>query len=82
VNEPTLNISRENLLIPSAPKSFVEAEQLLSAAMHCIQEGRSESPSSTGKVCVLILELLEGVRLPLRRLGRNYEPRQVAGGAS
>lgn len=48
---------------------FVEADEFLAAAIDRISEGRSNSSTGAVETCTLLLDLLEGARTPLRRLG-------------
>ncbi len=48
---------------------FVEAERHLGMAVGLIEKGRNESATGAMKTCELMLDLLAGVRTPLRRLG-------------
>jgi hypothetical protein len=48
---------------------FVEAERHIGMAVDVIEEGRSSSTTVPMKTCGLVLDLLAGIRLPLRRLG-------------
>jgi len=47
-----------------------EADRFLAAAIDRISAGRSDSSTGAVKTCTLLLDLLEGARLPLRRLSR------------
>jgi hypothetical protein len=49
---------------------FSQAEKHVVAAMVLIEEGRRGSASGAMKTCSLLLDLLDGVRVPLCRLGR------------
>ena len=48
---------------------FVEAERHISTAVSLIEEGRHDSATGATKTCVLILDLLTSIQVPLRRLG-------------
>lgn len=51
------------------PNCFAEAEQFLAIAIARIEEGRSDSTARALRTCDLLIDLLEGARVPLRRLG-------------
>jgi hypothetical protein len=51
------------------PNCFVEAERHIGMAVDLIEKGRSDSATVSMKTCGLMLDLLAGVRTPLRRLG-------------
>ena len=48
---------------------FAEAERHLGMAVDLIEKGRSDSATVPMKTCALMLDLLAGIRTPLRRLG-------------
>jgi hypothetical protein len=48
---------------------FVEAERHISTAVSLIEEGRHDSATGAMRTCVLILDLLTSIQVPLRRLG-------------
>lgn len=51
-----------------------EADHHLAAAVERIMEVKSDSVTAPAQTCVLLLELIEVVRLPLRRLANVREP--------
>jgi hypothetical protein len=51
------------------PNYFAEADEFLAAAIDRIEEGRSDSAVGALRTCNLLLDLLQGARVPLRRLG-------------
>lgn len=52
-----------------ASNCFAEAEELLTAAIDRIGEGLRNGSTGAEQTCRLILNMLEGTRVPLRRLG-------------
>ncbi len=51
------------------PNYFAEADELLAAAIQCIEEGRSNGSAGAVETCNLLVILLHEARVPLRRLG-------------
>ena len=54
---------------PTREHCFAEAERHLGMAVDLIEKGRNDSGTGAMKTCGLMLDLLAGVRTPLRRLG-------------
>jgi hypothetical protein len=54
----------------SGRQCFIEAERHVEHALRLIEAGRCDAATGAMKTCSLLLDLLEGVRSPLVRLGR------------
>jgi hypothetical protein len=64
---------------PSGSKNcFEEADDHLATAIDRIQRGRADSATGAVKTCSFLVELLEGARVPLRRLSKIRESHPVA----
>ena len=48
---------------------FVEADEFLAVAIDRIREGLRNGSTGAEQTCRMILNMLEGTRVPLRRLG-------------
>lgn len=48
---------------------FAEADEFVAAAMRVIAEAHTNNEPGAPETCSLLLDLLEGARVPLRRLG-------------
>lgn len=59
--------SNANELTPQ--EYFVRADELLGQAADLIARARCEDATGTAETCSLIQDLIDGVRVPLRRLG-------------
>jgi hypothetical protein len=72
MNEPNITTSSGDLQASHGRTSkhcFVAADRHIAMAVNLIEEGRSNSATGAMKTCGLMLDLLAGVRTPLRRLG-------------
>jgi hypothetical protein len=61
---------------------FVEAERHLGMAVDLIEKGRNDSATGATKTCVLILDLLTSIQIPLRRLGNIRSENTMSPGRS